>query len=321
MTENGALFAELHPVAAGDRRVEHPEAVEPLLHLEVRPRHPVDQDDVAPQAGVAGVVVAELAVRGEHLVGQDQRQVVLVVGLPARGEVPLRDGQPRLDVVVQVVLRREPHVGVLRGVVHAVVVVPEGPRVLLVRVDVALGLADLGDVAGVPVVLRLRRRAVQVRRGPGVVAPERVRRGQLVGLHDRERRTALGVDRRPGSGRPLAGEPIAEDRGLVPGQDRHLPRALLEGDGAAAAPVDDRRDRERLGVGGRKPARRDLAHGLRTDDALEGECERRCPQRGELQHVPTGHLCLDHLNPSARGQLVCHRRELSPRKAISSRRA
>ena len=197
--------AHLQPVAAGDRRVEHPEAVLALVDLEVRPRHAVDQDDVAPQAGVARVVVAELAVRAEHLVRQDERQVELL-GDAVRGErlaaeLPLRDAQALLDVVVQVVLRGQAHVGVLGGVVHAVVVVPERPGVLLVRVDVPLGLADLRDVAGVPVVLRLRRRAVQVRRGPRVVVEERVHGRQLVRLHHRERRAALGVDRRAGRGR------------------------------------------------------------------------------------------------------------------------
>ena len=158
------------------------------LDLQVRPRLTVDQHDVAVEARVALVVVHEAAVGGEHLVRDHDRQVV----------VALRDRQRVLELVAHEVHRGQAHVGVLGRVVHAVVVVPERARLLVVRELVGLALADPGDVAGVAVVLRLRGRAVQVGRRPGLVAPVRVLRRQLV-AHGHVQRRCPGA---PGSSVP-----------------------------------------------------------------------------------------------------------------------
>ena len=100
----------------------------------------------------------------------DQRHVV----------APVRDRQRLLQRVEHVVLRDQPVIRVLGGVMDAVVVVPQRSRRLEVRVVVVLVLAGMGDVAGVAVELRQRRRAVQVHRRPRLVAERRVNSGNVL---------------------------------------------------------------------------------------------------------------------------------------------
>jgi len=76
---------------------------------------------------MAAVVVQLGAVRGKHHVRQGDRDVVLA----------LRE-QRAFHRIVQLILRGEPGIAVLRRVVHAVVVIPECPRTLEIRVLIAL---------------------------------------------------------------------------------------------------------------------------------------------------------------------------------------
>ena len=126
-------------------------------------------------------MVGQLAVGGEHGVVDGHGHVV-----DALGQVAL------LHAVVQVVLRGEAAVGVLGGVVHAVVVVPERPGVLEVRVPVVLVLPGVRDVVGVAVVLRERCGPVQVGRRLEGVPELRVGVGQAVDDADLDRQA--GVD-------------------------------------------------------------------------------------------------------------------------------
>ena len=185
--------------------------------------------------------------------------------------------------------RGQAHVGVLRRVVHAVVVVPERAGLLVVRVLVVLDLPGHGDVAGVPVVLRQRGRAVQVDRRPRLVAPLRVLGRQVVAHGEAERRAAAGEDRRAG-----CDAVVAEDRGLDAGKDHGVLHLLRDGDRPAAPAVDDRRHRERQRVGPRDLLLRDLGRGLRPHDPLEGQGDRRRPQRRHPQHVPARHCWRCH---------------------------
>ena len=114
------------------------EAVLAPLDLHHGPRLAVDQDHVAVETREAVVVEDELAVGVEDLVLNYEWVVVATVALG--------DGQPGLDVVVQVILGGEAHVGVLGGVVYPVIVVPERARVLDVGVMVVLVLPRIGDV-------------------------------------------------------------------------------------------------------------------------------------------------------------------------------
>ena len=78
------------------------------------------------------------------------RSSMLVMGTHHRGVL----AGSLLGSVVHLVLGVEAGVRVLRGVVHSVVVVPEGSRGLEVRVPVVLVPPGPGDVAGVAVELR-----------------------------------------------------------------------------------------------------------------------------------------------------------------------
>ena len=113
-----------------DRRTEDAEAVLPALDLHHRPRSAVDQDHVAPQPGVVLEREQQRAVLVEQRIRQDQRHVVPTV----------RDRQRPLHCVEHVVLRDQPVIGVLGGVMDAVVVVPQRSSRLEVRVVVVLEL-------------------------------------------------------------------------------------------------------------------------------------------------------------------------------------
>ena len=238
---------------------------------------------------MALVVVHELAVGGEHLVRDDERQVVGALG----------DRQAVLDLVAQQVHRGQSHVGVLGGVVDAVVVVPEHPGVLRVRVVVDLVLAGAGDVAGVAVVLRLGRRSVQVHGGPRLVAPLRVRGRQRVRHLDGDRPALARQD--GGAGRDAV---VAEDRGLDRRQD--LREALFLGDVVerhvgdpvealgGALRLGDRRYHERRHVRLGQQARRDPGGALRADRLLERQRDGRRAERRHLEHVPSRQAHRNH---------------------------
>ena len=241
---------------------------------------------------MALVVVHEAAVGGEHLVRDHDRQVV----------VALRDRQRVLELVAHEVHRGQAHVGVLGRVVHAVVVVPERARLLVVRELVGLALADPGDVAGVAVVLRLRGRAVQVGRRPGLVAPVRVLRRQLVAHGHVQRGAPARQDRRSRSDAV-----VAEDRGLDAGQDHGVLHLLGDGDRAAPTAVDHRRHFERQGVRLRDLLLGDLGRGLGADRPLERQRDCRRPQRRHFQHVPSRQGQRPHDFPHTVALLRCRR--------------
>ena len=157
-------------VRARERRVEHAEAVLAAFDAHRRPRLPVDEDDVAEQSRVVAVVEDQRAVGREHRVPDDQRHVVGAARQP----------EALLEVVVQLVLRRQSHVGVLRRDPDGVVVVPERARGVVVRVVVVLPLSRLCHVARIAVVLRKRGRPVQVRRRVRRVAERRMHRGSAL---------------------------------------------------------------------------------------------------------------------------------------------
>jgi hypothetical protein len=77
--EDGQRGAVAQPpaVAARDARVEDAEAVLARLDRHGRPRHPVDEDDVAVDAGLAVVGVDELPVLRGHRVADHERLVVV----------------------------------------------------------------------------------------------------------------------------------------------------------------------------------------------------------------------------------------------------
>ena len=161
--------AEREPERTGDAGRQHAEPVHPGLDLHLRPRHAVDQDDVAHEAHVLRVVEGGGAVGVERHVADDQRDV----------ELALRQLRPLVGVA-EVVLRGQAGEDVLGGVAVVVVVVPQGAGLLPVRVLVGLGVARGRLVVGVPVVLRQRRRAVQVRHRAERQAVEALD-GQVVG--------------------------------------------------------------------------------------------------------------------------------------------
>src|SRR4029079_13592814 len=107
---------------------------------------------------------------------------------------------------------------VVRRDVDSVVVVPEGAGVVYVRVVVVLERARRRDVARVAVVLRQRARAVEVRRGPHLVADLRMRAGQVAGLADDGRPTLVDVDRRAGRAGLAVLVGVAPDGRLPVGQ-------------------------------------------------------------------------------------------------------
>ena len=104
-----------------------------------------------------------------QVVGVDQ----LTVGIEDRvaddqGDVEVSFGQQRLLVlVVDDVRRDQTAVHLFGGPVHGVVVVPQGLGRLVVRVAVVLVLGDVREVVRVTVILRQRRRPMQVHGGLG----------------------------------------------------------------------------------------------------------------------------------------------------------
>ena len=252
------------------------EAVDLGLDLHHRPRHTVDQDDVAPQPGLRAVVVELGAVGLEGDVGQGDRHVV----------VALRQ-QRLFGVVVQVVLGGETGVGVLGRVVDAVVVVPQRAGRLEVREVVLLPVVRRGDVAGVAVVLRQRGRTVQVGGDLDRGAERRVRGRQLVVHRHHDLGALAHLDRRSGDV-----PAVAEDRRLVAGGDHGGTRlgldVVVRGVADRLVRLDHRRSDKRCGVGLRHLARRELAdrraaHLPAERQAQAGGAHRT--QAGELQHV------------------------------------
>ena len=243
-----------------------------------RPRAAVDGDHVAVQPLDVVVVEEQATVGREHRVGDDQRDVELTLG----------DRQRVLEGVDQVVLAGQAHGDVLRRVVQAVVVVPERPLRLPVRVAVVLPLPRVRDVAGVPVVLRQRRRAVQVHRGPGRVPQRRVLRRKVVDEPDARLASLGGADRGPGH-RPV----VTPHRRLVAGEDvgqdgLHRQPVVVGGE-VLPQRLEHRRDAEGNGVRRRQLA---LRHAVRVDlhlreGALERQCHGRTAHGGDLQCVTT----------------------------------
>ena len=209
-------------------------------------------------------------------------------------------------LVVKDVHPRETVVGVLGRVMDAVVVVPERPRLLAVRVEVGLHLAWHRDVRGVAVVLRQRRGPVQVGRGrplPGVagvprghggVRVRRRRHVQQVGLVHDDRVVVRDPDRRSRD-HPV----VAEHRGLVARHDLGHPEGLHDVEArvvpgravpATLVSVAGRRDlgrrHERQGEGLRHSARRH-ATGLvlGISDALPRQHSCDPADGGDLQQV------------------------------------
>ena len=271
---------ERQVVRARDRRVEDAEAVLARLDVHPRPRHAVDEDDVAVDPVLVVVVDDEVAVLLEHRVLEDQRLVVVTV----------RDRQGALGVRVQDVLRGEAHVGVVRGDVDAVVVVPERAGVLDVRVLVVLERARRRDVARVAVVLRQRARPVEVGRGPDVVAELRMAVGQRADLAHDGLAVLVDVD-----GRPRGHAVVAPDRRLAVRQDLRL--HLLLGDREVVRVADGhlRRRQRRLPAHGER--RRQLAlrqavrdGELRTSDALGRQHQCCAAEQTHLQQVTTAEI-------------------------------
>ena len=159
--------------AAGRRarvgRVQEAQPVDPAVDAHARRHRAVDEDRVAAEAEVDVLGVAERAVAVERVVGDHERDVVL-----ALGQLELL-----LAVVAEQVGADEAVVERPRGPAVRVVVVPEGRRVLVVRVRVVERAAGRDDVHRVAVVLRRDVAAVQVD-----VAVER----QPVALRGRSRR-------------------------------------------------------------------------------------------------------------------------------------
>ena len=268
---------EREVVRARDRRVEDAEAVLARLDLHPRPRHPVDQDDVAVDPVLVVVVDDEIAAVLEHRVLEDQRHVVLTV----------RDRQGALGVGVHDVLRGEAHVGVVRRDVDAVVVVPERAGVLDVRVLVVLERARRRDVARVAVVLRQRARPVKVRRGPDVVTELRMTVGQRADLAHDGLAVLVDVDRRPRR-HPV----VAPDRRLAVRQDLRLHLLLGDREVVRIAHGHLRRRQRRLPAHGER--RRQLAlrqtirdRELRASDALGRQHQCCAAEQTHLQQVTT----------------------------------
>ncbi len=143
--------AECEPVGARDGRVQDPETVYPRLDLHHRPRPAVDEDHIPPQSGMAPVVIGQGTIFGEHCVADNQRNV----------EGALRQ-QPALNRVMHDVDAGKARINILRGVMHPMVVIPERPGRLGIRVEVFLAEPRRGHIVGVPVILRQRRRTMQV---------------------------------------------------------------------------------------------------------------------------------------------------------------
>ena len=154
-------------------------------------------------------------------------------------------------------------------------------------------MAGQGDVAGVAVVLRQGRRAVQVGGGPRHVAQGRVLGRQLVDLADDDRPVALHPDGRPGH-RAVVGE----HRRLDPGQD--LPLDLLLGDLVDVAPADatDRLQYRGAAEGQRvrlrDPALGQLRGPIRRQRPGQGDREGRGAQDTDLECVAAGELGAVH---------------------------
>ena len=222
------------------------------------------------------IVEVEPALRGELQVTHHQRYVVPAgrqggdcggVGIVGVGVVEEEPGQPVVHVVGRLVQR--------------VVVVPERARGLLVRVDVGLLRADRSEVLGVPVVERLRRRAVQVG-GVGVS----LRQG--VDVLDDGDRAVPGLPDRRARDHAVEGEQAARREGL--GKDLELLLELRQLEvGPTVAPEDagqHRGYRQRLAevrelrrVGRRVPVDHASGRSLQADalgGAGESAQERRC---------------------------------------------
>ncbi len=153
----GFSAVQLPSVGPRDRGVEDPEAVLAPLDPHHRPGPAVHEDHVPEGPGLVVVVVEELAGGVEHRVADHQRHVV----------VALWDRQRLLERIVHPIHPGQPHGDVRGCVVHAVVVIPDRPGVLVVQVVVVLVEARVCDVVGVAVVLRQRCRPMQVDRGVG----------------------------------------------------------------------------------------------------------------------------------------------------------
>ena len=178
---------------------------------------------------------------------------------------------------------------------HAVVVVPERPPGLLVRVDVVLVLPRVADVARIAVVLRQRRRPVQVHRRPRRVLQHRVGRGKAVDEADDRGATAGRFHGGAGDlavvaphGRLEPRKDIGDERlhrdpvvvrhavrsGIDPAADRSKHRRLREGDG----------ERQRQCAAGHVVGGR----GQRVPGSFQRQRDRAARQDAHLEHVSPG---------------------------------
>ena len=148
------------------------------------------------------VVVSKRSVGVEHGVGDHQRYV----------ELPL--GELRTLIAVgQGVERGQSRIDVLGGEVLIMVVVPQSAGILPVRISVGLDVAGRRRVVGIAVVLRQRRRAVQVGHGAeGAGMQQAFGRQCVANAH-----LAPGALPSP-NGRPWEDAVVAGDRGR---QARH----------------------------------------------------------------------------------------------------
>ena len=201
--------------------------------------------------------------------------------------------------------REQPVIGVLGGVMDAVVVVPQRSSRLEVRVVVVLELARVGDVARVAVELRQRRRAVQVHRRPRLVAERRVDIGQRVDVSHDRLAALVDLDRRARHRAVVGEEHRLEPRHDL---DRRGPHrdAVVVGRGILPYRLGDRRNRELGRERHRELARRHpvVERGLARHDLGQWQRQRCAGEQPDL----------DEISAAQRGiRVVLHDRHLAPR--------
>ena len=196
----------------------------------------------------------------------------------------------------------EPHVRVRRRDVDPVVVVPERAGGVGVGVAVVLELARIRDVVGVAVVLRQRRRAVEVRGRVRPVAQLRVHVRQLVALPHDCRAAPAGDDRRARDDAVVSPEFGLQARQDL-GADLPLGQFVVVGRRVRVHRLQHRRhgerDRERLG----QPAGRDAVaqRQLRPCDPLGGQQQCGAGEQPQFQQLPSSEL---HVLPPEEPELV-----------------
>ena len=264
-----------------DRRATYPEPVLASLDLHGRPRTTVDKDHVAPQTRLVLEREEQRTVLVEQRVADEQGNVVR----------PVRNRQRLLQRVREVILRHEAVICVLRGMEHAMVVVPQRPRRLDVRVAVVLELTGMSDVAGVPVELRQRRRAVEVHRRPRLVAECRVNLRQQVAVTNNGLAALLDLDGRAGHGAVVGEEHRLEAGDNFELRGRHRDVVVVS---RAVAPErhSHRWRRERRGERLRELARR---HPVRQRRLTRNDPRQRQRQGGAGEDAS-----LDHISASQR---------------------